>query len=277
MLNGWRYYNHAWLPQCAPHEDIDASRINSDFWKQEGNGYSVLARWTSDWDCGFPTEWWYCIKDTPFDMEALKQTRRYKVRRGERNFRVVRINPMEYIDALFEVQVAAFSVYPSAYRPQNLTKEDLIEDIRTRKNQITYGAFSKKNDALCGYVFIHHHGSYAELLVQKADPKAERDQVNAALVKGVLDDLRDCFDGRFYLVDGERNINHQTNFQEYLIKYFGFRKAYCKLNIAYRPWVGLFIKMMYPFSSMLQNFDDLKYIHMLNALLKMERIARSFR
>lgn len=101
--------------------------------------------------------------------------------------------------------------------------------------------------------------------------------MNAALVKGILEDFREALCNGFYLVDGERNINHQTGFQEYLIKYFGFRKAYCKLNIAYRPWVGLFIKIMYPFSSTLQKFDSLKYIHMLNALLKMERIARSFR
>ena len=38
----------------------------------------------------------------------------------------------------------------------------------------------------------------------------------------------------FYICDGERNILHETSFQNYLEKYFGFRKAYCKLNLKYR-------------------------------------------
>lgn len=173
MLVGWRYYNHAWLPECAPHKENDVKQINSAFWQRGGAGYSVLARWTSNWDCGFPTEWWYCIKDTPFDIDTLKAKRRYEVRKGEKNFQVIRIAPMEYIDELFEVQVAAFSVYPSAYRPPNLTKENLMEDIRTREKQIAYGAFNAKHK-LCGYAFVHNHGIYAEFLVQKTNPTEEK-------------------------------------------------------------------------------------------------------
>ena len=36
--------------------------------------------------------------------------------------------------------------------------------------------------------------------------------------------------GGYYLCDGQRNIRHQTNFQEFLVKYFGFRYAYTREN-----------------------------------------------
>ena len=55
----------------------------------------------------------------------------------------------------------------------NLTKENLMEDIRTREKQIAYGAFNAKHK-LCGYAFVHNHGIYAEFLVQKTNPTEEK-------------------------------------------------------------------------------------------------------
>ena len=71
MPDGWRYYNHAAIPICASHEVPDLSPLEDrSIWNARG-GAPVLARWTSDWDCGYETEWWYVIKDEPFDITAL--------------------------------------------------------------------------------------------------------------------------------------------------------------------------------------------------------------
>lgn len=50
-------------------------------------GIPLFARWTSDWPCGKETQWWYCLKDTPFDIEKIKSNYRYKIRKGERYFK----------------------------------------------------------------------------------------------------------------------------------------------------------------------------------------------
>ena len=82
-MKEWKYYNHAMIPTVAPHEEADVETIYSkDFWKENKN--ALLARWTSDFDCGYETNWWYVIKDDPFDITTLKSKRRYESIRGKR-------------------------------------------------------------------------------------------------------------------------------------------------------------------------------------------------
>ncbi len=63
----WKYYKHAMIPDCAPHEIVDTTPIeDGSIWSSLGENYKpFFARWTSDFDCNHETNWWYCIKDTP--------------------------------------------------------------------------------------------------------------------------------------------------------------------------------------------------------------------
>ena len=99
MMKTWKYYKHAMIPTTAPHEEIDEEVLkNKQFWKENKN--ALLARWTTDWDCGHETNWWYVIKDDSFDISSLKSKRRYEINKGKKNFTVKRINPMEYEDEI---------------------------------------------------------------------------------------------------------------------------------------------------------------------------------
>lgn len=72
QIGGWQYYNHAAVPTTAPHEIPDVSSItDGNIWKM-GGGTPLLARWTTDFDCGYETNWWYVIKDIPFNISELK-------------------------------------------------------------------------------------------------------------------------------------------------------------------------------------------------------------
>ena len=118
-IDGWKYYNHAAIPTTAPHTKVNLEPIeNNTIWKKlDGGGYCLLARWSSDWDCGYETEWWYCIKDSPFDLTSLKAKRRYEINKGKKNFRIEKIDPMNYINDLYMVTVLAYSAWPEKYRP----------------------------------------------------------------------------------------------------------------------------------------------------------------
>ena len=88
MACGWKYYNHAYIPAGAPHEEPDMKLLkDGSIWKLTKNK-AMLARWTTNFDCGYETEWWYCIKDTPFEPEKLSSKRRYEITKAERNFEV---------------------------------------------------------------------------------------------------------------------------------------------------------------------------------------------
>lgn len=91
-MRNWKYYNHAALPTTPPHMAPDLSPIVSgDIWKL--NGSPLFARWTTDFDCGYETNWWYIIKDQPFDINALKAKRRYEIKKGIKNFDAKTIEP----------------------------------------------------------------------------------------------------------------------------------------------------------------------------------------
>ena len=235
----WRYYNHAFLPKCCPHEDVDTAAIkDGSVWRQKKGAY--LARWTSDFDCGYETEWWYVIKDVSFDLETLKSKRRYEINKGQKFFEVRPIAPQQYANALYNVQVAAFSAYPEKYRP-TVDKGKFIESVCKNwceQNICIYGAFYRDTNELCGYAYL------------------------------------DLQNKKLYICDGERSILHETKFQDYLEKYFQFRKAYCKLNVVYNPKIKWFIKIAYPFRKLLLKFDGINIVHQLNGVLKMEEIVR---
>lgn len=243
---------------------------------ENGGGTPLLARWTTDWDCGYETNWWYEICDRPLNIMDLKSDRRYKINKGNKNFSVREINPCEYAKSLYEVHTKAIESYPQKNRSY-FTYENYYQYILNLENDErikVYAAFFKETNKLCGFIIGTFHDQYFELTSQKADPEYEKYQVNAAMVYGFLTDNAELLGRGIYCNDGERSINHETNFQDYLEKYFGFRKAYCELNIAYNPKVKWIVKLLYPFRRVFQLLVNISIFHKINGVMKMEEIAR---
>lgn len=270
-IKGWKYYNYAVIPTTPPHEIADMTDVkNGHIWKI-GGGIPLFARWTSDFDCEQETDWWYVIKDTPFDINVLKAKRRYEINKGKKNFNVKIINPTDYIDKLYEITVAAYSQWPEKYRPQ-VNESDFKEEVK-RWKCIVFGAFDMKNDFLNGYALLTETKHHSEFQVLRVRPEAERKGVNAAMVAGILEYYNDRLGKAFYINDGSRSIRHETAFQDYLEKYFGFRKAYCKLNIKYRFPFGFCIKILYPFRNKINKGSRLGSL--ISGVLQMEEIQRN--
>ena len=274
-MKKWKYYNHAMIPTTAPHEKID-TEPNKQFWCE--NKKAFLARWTSEFDCGYETNWWYVIKDEPFDITALKSNYRYKINKGIKNFDIRIINPIDYVDELFDVFIEAFGSWPTKYRPQFTYNDaqELAQKLSADSTMICFGAFYRETGELCGFMQTPTYETYAELQVQRVKPAYEKLQINAALVYGFLENNSAKLKrGNFYILDGARSISHETNFQDYLEKYFGFRKAYCKLHITYNPRICWIVNMLYPFRKILRRFDGISFVHPINSVLYMEELCRS--
>ena len=275
-INGWKYYNHAAVPATAPNEEPDLSSIyNSKIWKLGRESTPLLARWTTDFDCGYETNWWYVVKDTAFDITKLKAKRRYEINKGIKNFEVKLINPICHKKELYSVQVAAFSAYPKKYRPV-VDKESFISGVENWETYIVFGAFFRETGELAGYALLSQvSDNFINFSVLKTNPVFEKYSVNAALCERIVSHF-DCFLSKGGIIcDGSRSISHETNFQDYLEKYFGFRKAYCKLHIAYNPRIKWLVKMLCPFRRILQKFDKIGFIHQINSVLYMEELCRS--
>jgi hypothetical protein len=275
ILQGWKYYNHALIPTTQPHEEANLKELKkTNIWKTKD---IFLVRYTTEYDCGYETEWWYCIKDEPFNLSQVNAKKRYEVNRGLRNIEIKRINAYQYSEQIINVAEKAYAEYPKKYRPI-IIRENWIKNLcDNEKNENTdyWGMFDKTTSQLCGYSKCIMQGSFVDLAMVKIDPAYLKTGVNAAFVYIIIQEYINS--GRFqYICDGERNLLHETNYQDFLIRYLGFRKAYCRLNIEYRPFVGVIIKVLFPFKKFIKRFDSWSMIHNINALLKMECIKRSY-
>ena len=127
---------------------------------------------------------------------------------------------------------------------------------------------------ICGYTIIKRQENVLSLVEQKSIPEMQKYGLNAALIDFILLENNPLILRGGYIIDGERSIFHQTNFQNYLEKYFGFRKAYCRLHIYPRPGYGICLKMLYPFRSLFQKWDHIGLIHKINALFVMQNYEK---
>lgn len=243
---------------------------------ESGGGITLLARWASDWDCDSETEWWYVIKDTPFDITALKSKRRYEINKGNKYFDVREINAGDYAEDLYQISKAAYSTYPASYRP-DINHDSFIEYISKCEDYKQYGAFSIEDGSLCGYARLERNGNYIDFAVLKAYPDKEKLAINAAIVYKILIDHEEFIKTGGYICDGSRSIQHETAFQDYLEKYFQFRKAYCRLNIVYRPGFKWIILILFPLRGLIKRLGNISSMRKIYALLSMEELAKTCR
>ena len=266
----WKLYHNALIPRQSPIEP-ELTAVNSRaLWKEYPK--ALFIRYTTNFDCEEKTEWWYVVKDEPMDLGKLNSKRRYEITKGNRNYEVRRIDSVEYQAEMYRVTQAAYGAYPEKYRP-DLTEESFAKTIADWPQFEVYGGFSRENNELCAYAMVRKNGNWADFCVLHVDPACEKKAVNAAMVYGILLENEEYLKNGGYICDGNRTIRHESAFQNYLEKYFGFRKAYCKLHIIFRPGIGLVVKMLFPFRKILRKFDHIGIIHNVNSVLTMKTYA----
>ncbi|MGV2497805.1 hypothetical protein [Pelagerythrobacter aerophilus] len=79
--------------------------------------------------------------------------------------------------------------------------------------------------------------------------------------------------GLKYLSNGARNISHDTNIHEFLIQKFNYRKAYCKLNVVYTPWLRFFVHVSFPLRRVFERIN-LGVFAKAAILLRQEEVRR---
>lgn len=272
MTKGWKYYNHAMISTAAPHLEANLEPLcDGSIWKNQ-KGYPVLARWTSDFDCKYETSWWYLIKDTPIVLEELAKHSRKDIRNGLKRCDIRIINPLDYLEELYECSHAAFKKYKNA--TNEASKEDFIKGCEKDLDSVYWAGFDKESNKLIGFFCVKEYPEYIAIITAKFDPFYLKTRISDALYFTVIN---------YYLVEkkkkyvdsGQRNINHITNTQDYKERTFGYRKAYCKLNIKYRFPTNIIVKILFPFRYQLDKIPC-KMVHLIVAVLKMEEIHRSF-
>lgn len=242
---------------------------------------ALFARWTSEWDCGYPTEWWYCIKDNTIALTQFKSKVRNEISRGLRTteYFLADINVAHnYLDVVFEISKQCFQEYPAKYRP-SIEKgrfiKKMVENLRGGGNLWLCRDISSQT--IVGYSMCKIEYGSVNMTKVHVLPAFLRNRVNAGLVFTLCQYYLNS--GKYkYISDGQRNIVHETNYQAFLVKTLGFRYAYCRLNVVYHPAIKVVVKVLYPFRGLLRRLSGLlPKLYSAYCLLKQEEYVRSFK
>lgn len=264
----WKYYNHAVIPDLAPHETPDTRCVlDNSIWKQFSKEKPLFALWTEDFDCGVETEWWYVIKDTPIDLDEFSAKRRKNIKTALKNCKVYRVNPGEYAQELYEVYCKALTRFK---KNDSVTPEKaFIEGLKNTPSYVDYWVGEDvETGKIVGWMSCIVHDDYVETSSAKYDPEHLKLRVSDAIHCSIIEHYINSGDKK-YISSGSRSLNHETNAQQYKLDNFGFRKAYCRLHIVFRPGIRGLVPIICSMRKLWARLDNITRIHQINAVIKM--------
>ena len=275
MNQNWQIYQNALVWVAAPGSEPPSEAEARRALREKG---TMFVRWTSDFNCASPTEWWYCLCDHFTDIESLKRKQRYRIRRGLANCNITRLEKGEiarYAEEVFDVADASFADYPAKYRP-TLDKTEFCRSLITKDEEVEYWLCrGKQDDRLIGYGYCRRKDEDVYLEQVKVPTAYLDTDVNAALAYKITEYYLGERKVR-YLIDGERNIRHETNYQAFLVQFIGFRYAYCRLHVIYSPAMGIAVRLLYPFRKTIERAGRYSsFLYNVFCTLKQEEIRRS--
>jgi len=263
----WYYYQGALLPRVPPHYEINlTSKEQKELLKKSK---ALFIRYTNEWDRD-GGEFWYVIKDKQEDLLGYKSKVRNQIKKGLKNCIVKKVDKMVISNEGYEVYKEAFNNYTTFHKGSS--EERFKRDIFQSKDD--FWAVYNQDNLLIAYANNFIENNMCHYNSMKFHPKFRNFYPSYALIY-TMNEYYLNKKKYLYVNDGARSISHETNIQEFLIKKFHFRKAYCRLNIVYRWDIGLFIKLLYPFRKIIKKINY-PLIDKISIILNQEKIRRSF-
>lgn len=224
MTTNYRNYKHSWIFDGALDEEVKMTTKEAKDLLSRGG---FMIRNVYDFDCDYPTNFWYIIKDYFGGMDELSSKTRNQIRRGLSNYVVRRVSKDEMLQYGYPIQVAATESY-KVYA-ETPSRKAYNARINNATDDIEYwGAFDHEG-VMKAFSINKIEKRYCEYQTMKAIPADMRNYVYYALIYEM---------NRYYLEerklefvnDGARSITEHSNIQPFLEEKFHFRKAYIRNN-----------------------------------------------
>lgn len=275
----WQCYQHCYIRQNYEEpltEKLSFKQIEDEFLKNHSKQKAFFSQYITEFDTVKPTDWWFTIKDDEYDLSKLNSHDRRNVLSYKKKCYAKIIKASDYAAALFDCYKKSYLAYPEKYRPTHFDYEKFVKDLNMWDDteHRVYAAFSNEEDFLIGFALVTLKGRFVKMTMQKTDPEYENYRSNAALVDCMLNEFNEKLKlGEIIITNGSRSIKHETNFNVYLEKYFGFRKAYAKLRIVYRFPFGVIVKILKPFKKLFEHSKN-QLMYNIYCVLKMDSFAQ---
>ena len=262
-----KYYNHSLVPCGTIKDELSLSKeeLREAFKKYKK---ALFLTYTSNFDCGYDTGWYYVIKDDDEDyLSKMSRKHRYNLSRISRFVECREIVASDYSERIKEIGFASVKNY-SHYKKNS--QHFSYSDSRT-----IVGAFVKNSDTLIGFEIIGLNGNEIDLVGEKCDPTYRSLGASYALNEYIVKKyLPEVLPNGGYISNGSKNVVHETNHHQFLIDNLGFRYAYCYLHIEYRNSMKVLIPILRVLKPLLKLFDRSHLIHSVNSVLVIDKIVR---
>jgi len=265
----WELYRKALIPVEPPHRNINLATEDCRKLLQLTSAW--LIRWPSNWDKENKSAFWFVIKDHYNGFGEFSRNTRSKIRRGLKRNSVRKINKQELKQQGFPVYRNAFSRYDKVSRPLNEHEFLYRLDALDSERYDFWGVY--QDNVLVAYAELRYVEDVINTSVLKFHPDFLKDYSSYALLYTLIEHYLNRKDIG-YITNGARSISHDTNIQNFLIDGFRFRKAYCTLNVYYRPVLYHFLRLSYPLRNLFESLPT-RLFGNFNALLKQEYIRRN--
>ncbi|UFS69349.1 hypothetical protein LPW11_15785 [Geomonas sp. RF6] len=260
----WMSYRGALIPASLVPTFVDVDAGTAGRLLAESGAYFL--RWSSEPSAKENGWWWMVCRD--YSIERVSGNTRHNIRRGYKKCRVERLPIATLAEEAYPSYLKAFE------RFKNATPEG-EEEFRSRlfilseDESLFHGWGVRVKGRLVGYLICTvEDGCAVSVTEGRFDPDYLSCYPWLALMDTVLTEY--VAGEGLPVSNGERAIAHDTNMQEFLLR-FGFERHFCRLNVQYQPYLKAAVSCLYPLRSLI---PDLKITHNVKATLFQEEIRR---
>ena len=264
-MDGIYLYRHAWRFDGAPHQE---TRLETSEWKALLRKGGLLVRNTYDFDCQEPTQFWNLIKDHFGGLEELTGGTRNRVLKSLEQLDFKRIDIDLIQEKGYPILKATFEDYVTVDRPMNVEVfQDYLKHCQNKEYEY-WGVFDQRDGQFIGFCANRLWEEAVEYGVIGIVPSYKHN--GSFPYYGLFYCMNQYYlqtQHLRYVTDGSRSITEHSNIQPFLEEKFLFRKSYCKLEVHYRWWMALLVKLLYPFRKIIA-------IPKIKAILNMESMTQ---
>lgn len=240
-------YNGIWIDKDNISESEEISKnVCRQLLKKGG----LFVRNTYNWDKQGDSSFWYVIKDDFGGIEELPSKTRNQVRKSMKTYDFKRVS----LEVMLEIGLELFNKSRERFGDnEHIAQEQWKGRLLRDKNSEFWIGYDIETGNPASFAINAIYEGYVDYSTMGISPEFPN---NTYPMYGLIYEMN-----RYYLeekrvpfvCDGVRSITEHSNIQSVLEDKFKFRKAYCDLQVFYKPWLGVAVKMLFPFRKLVKH------------------------
>ena len=194
---------------------------------------------------------------------------RNQVKKSLKTYDVEKVSKEEILRIGLEIGNRALEGYRIKERG-NYSQQELEDYINSRDNREFWAVYTKDDHTPVAYaVNTIENGVCVGYNRMKCDPQYQHNSTYPYY--GLIYEMNRYYlqeMGMLYVNDGRRSLSEHSNIQPFLIEKFHFRKAYCRLQVDYKWYFKIAIRILCLFSPFIKP-------HSLKVLIKQDMASRN--